>query len=225
MKQETIMTTNIEIITAYDLSLNNEVINLSQIQLLGNEKIAGVSLTLICELAYNALFAVVTQVYRLIINQFPEYHILLFTGNSAWQPDTRIVRHHKLWGAMRLRGIEIPKTKISDEIYLELEGKIKFFGVMQLSDSTVHVAVKTMLNEKCTYLVALPSHVDTQKTLEIGWTGSFSDDTDIIVNIYKQNGFLIKRYGEFDDPEKGVVLIGKPELIQQVARVGSISVA
>ena len=208
------MTTDIEVVTAYDLSLNNEVMNLNQIQLLGDEKLAGASWTLTWALAYDALLAAVSQVYSLIISKFPGYHVLLFTGNSAWQPDTRIVRYWKLWKAMRLNGIEIPQTNLSNEICLESEGKVKFFGAMQLSDSSIHVAVKAILNYRCTYLVALPYHIDIQEMLELGWTGIFSEDANIIVNIYKQNGLLIKRYGEFDDREKGLVVIGKPELIQ-----------
>jgi len=212
-----IMTTEIEVVTSCDLSLNNEVMDFKQIKLLGNEKLAGSSWTLVSMSAYDALFTIVSKIYSKIISKLPEYHVLLFAGNSAWQSDNRIIRYHKLWNALRLKGIEIPHTNLSNEVCLESEGKVKFFGAMKLSDSIIHVAVKVILNDRCTYLVALPCHIDIQEILECGWAGCFLEDDNFIINIYKKNGLLIKRYGEFDDREKGVVIIGKPDLIQMLS--------
>ena len=97
------MTTNIKVATATDLSISNEVMNFRRDSLPENVTLAGVSWLVTNTSAYDSLLSVLKIVFSLIRKLLPSYEIWLLVGNSAWQPDTRIVRHLKLWDAMKAR--------------------------------------------------------------------------------------------------------------------------
>lgn len=215
-KQVIIMTTDIRVVSASDLSDANEVINLSNIPLPEGMTLAGVCWFVVGYSAYEALLSVSRFVCGLIWKKLPDYKVWLFVGNSAWQPDTRIVRYRKLWGALAARGIKISHTNNTQEVMRETEGKLKFFGAAQLSELSIESAVKALLEEYCTYLIVLPSAVGPESILNIGWSGNITDDSEVIANLIKSGGLLIKRFGEFDDEERGVVAIGQPELVRNL---------
>lgn len=97
MKSEIIMTADIKVESAPDLLVNNEVFNIrcarkreGEVLSVASFLTAGAS----CELVSSVL----NYLYELIEKKLPDYDLWLFIGSSAWQPDTRIVRHRKLWG-------------------------------------------------------------------------------------------------------------------------------
>ena len=141
----------------------------------------------------------------------------MLAGSSAWQENSRIVRHHKLWGALKARGIEVPTSGRRTEVSVQRDTKLKFFGAAQVFDASLGLIVRVLLNERCAYLVAVPGQFDIDALLGTGWTGDFESDTDLILRLSSGLGVLLKSVGEFDDPEKGVVCVGQPSLIEQIA--------
>ena len=205
------MTTDIRVASAADLTIKNDVMSM---HVPDGIALAGVSWLVVGSSASEALLSVLRFVYSLIGKKLTGYKLWLLVGNSAWQPDTRIVRHHKLWGGLRARGIEVSHISNLQEAMLESGGKLKFFGAAQLSELSVVSVVKALSEERCTYLVALPSSFDPQNILEIGWSGEFAEDFNLIAYLLKSGAVLIKQLGEFDDKERGMVAIGQPEIVK-----------
>lgn len=213
MKQAITMTTDIRVVSAPDLSVANEVINLSCVPLPEDEVLAGVYWFSVGCSACEALQSVLRFVYGLIVKKMPGYRVWLLVGNSAWQPDTRIVRHRKLWGALTARGINISHSCNAQEVMREEDGALKFFGSVQLSELSTESVVNVLLEENCSYIVALPGTIEPDNFVDIGWSGDLSGDFKIIETLIKCGGLLFKRSGEFDDKEKGIVGVGQPALV------------
>lgn len=208
------MTTKIRIVSVPDLFTDNELINLGRMHLPEGNSLAGACWCVEGLSAYEALLFVLRVLYRLIGKTFPSYKVWLFIGNSTWQPDTRIVRFRKLWGALAARGIDIPHASGTQELMCELKGKLKFFGATQLSEFSVGSVAKALVEERCAYVVALPSCIGPEEILDIGWSGELAEDSKVIASLIEKDGLLIKRFGEFDDVEKGVLGVGRPELVK-----------
>lgn len=208
------MTTDIRVVSALDLFVDNEVMNLGRRHLPKGNTLAGVCWYVVDISACEALLSVLRFVYGMIGKKIPGYRMWLLVGNSAWQPDTRIVRYRKLWGALAARGIEISHASGMQEVMCESQGKLKFFGAAQLSELSVGSVAKVLLEERCTYVVVLPSSIGPEDILSIGWSGELAEDSEVIASLIKCDGLLIKRFGEFDDEERGLVSVGQPELIK-----------
>lgn len=216
MKLAIIMITNIKTISAMDLSVHNEVVDISYKRLPKGNVLAGISWSVVSSPAYEALLSTLRLVYSFITKKFSDYGVWLLVGNSAWQPDTRIVRYRKLWSALEIRGVKVSHTWHTQEIMHESEGKLKFFGATQLSELSVESTVSALLEEPCTYLIALPSEVWPKDVLKAGWSGNLKDDHVVIEFLFESDGLLIKRFGEFDDREKGLIAVGPLKVIKHI---------
>jgi hypothetical protein len=208
------MTTDIRVVSAPDLLVDNEVINLGYVRKQDGHALAGVSWSVEGVSTFESLLSTLRFVYGLIGKKLLDYRVWLFIGNSAWQPDTRIVRHRKLWGALAARGIEVSNTSEKQEMMCESDGELKFFGAAQLSELSVRSVSKAFLDERCTYLVALPNSIGPENILGIGGSGILREDSKFIDALIEHGGLLVKRYGEFDDNEKGVVAVGRPDIVK-----------
>lgn len=216
-KREITMITDIRVVSAPDLSVDNEVLNLSSIPLPEGKTLAGVCWFVVDYSVYEALLSVFRFIYGLICKKFPDYRVWLLVGNSAWQPDTRIIRYRKLWNALAVRGVKVSHSWNAQEVMHEKEGKLKFFGATQLSKLSVESVVKALLEERCSYIIVLPKAVGPESIIDIGWSGNLADDLDFIDALTRSGGLLIKRFGEFDDEERGMISVGRPALVNSLA--------
>ncbi|MDZ5436287.1 hypothetical protein T3H00_26925 [Pseudomonas fluorescens] len=202
----------IEIVIASDVTEENAVINTS----CARDKRAGrlsAASFLVPRESNGPLNVVLDFIFTLLSKKFPEQDIWLFVGNSAVQPDTRIVRYRKLWGGLKSRGLEvIGGMDFREEIVSDGEG-VKFFGATRLSDLSVESVVNIILSERCSYVVALPASFEFKKALELGWVGDLVEDLDYCYCVCEKNGLIFKNIGEFDDCQRGFVSIGSPQSI------------
>lgn len=208
------MTTNVRVVVAPDLFLDNEIINLRCARGLERQALAGVSWSVKGGVACEGLLSVLTFVYGLVKRRLLDHRVWLLVGNSAWQPDTRVVRYRKLWKSLAARGIEISNACEKQELMYELDGKLKFFGAIQLSGLYVRTVVDVFLQERCSYMSVLPGSTGIEGVLGAGWSGDIAADFNFITSLIERGGLLVKRFGEFDDEEIGVMAIGRPELVK-----------
>lgn len=207
------MTTNIRVAIAPDLFVVNEVMNFHQAHLPENRILAGASWLATESSPFDALLSVFKFVFGSIRKKLADHNVWLLVGTLAWQPNTSIVRHHGLWGALRARGLVLLNGSQYEEFVLESEGKLKFFGATKLSEDSAEGAVNILLREPCTYLIALPGDLSPRDIIEIGWLGSLADDSKIIDYIDATDGLLLKQIGEFDAHERGIVAVGQPRIV------------
>lgn len=209
------MTTPIKVESTVDIFSANNVMNFTQVSDKGLA-LGGATWLTSGVSHLESVTTVLRFVYDLILNNLRSDKFWLLIGSSTWQQDTRIVRHKKLWGALKARGIEIAGGKDAKEIALESQGKIKFFGAICLTESSLESVAKAIAEEQCAYLVASSEKSTIHDVLEVGWLGDFRDDTYLRAFAAEHDVVLFKRIGEFDDPERGLAAIAKPQILAKL---------
>lgn len=203
---------SIQVERAADLSVENPVMNFRGAQLSPDVSIAGANWLLAGLPPLEALHSVLGCLLRLISTKMPTHKCWLIIGSSAWQPKSRLVNHRKLWGALTVRGIEIPGDNRMQYTQEGGGGKLKFFGAVQISEFSVNAVTQALFEELCAYIVVLPDGCSPRALLEIGWSGRLSDDFALLERVSEADGLLLRRIGEFDDEEWGLVAVGKPRV-------------
>ncbi|EPN50953.1 hypothetical protein A244_18343 [Pseudomonas syringae pv. actinidiae ICMP 18807] len=210
-----IMTTDIRIASTFDISKGNEIINLAREFNVGGVVLSAASYSVSTEVKKPLAF-VLTFIYKAIVGKFPHYDVWLFLGNSATQPDTRMVRYKRLWGALRSRGFDIPGSNEFLEAMVEVSGGLKFFGAVLLSELSIETVADVVIDERCSYIVALPKKINVLNALDMGWSGEMSKDFERLRCVSKKKGIVFKRVGEFDDDERGFTAIALPKIIKEL---------
>lgn len=216
MKLVGTMTTDVRVIVTGNLFSDNDVINLDRISLHKCEILGGAAWLVEGGSSHKSLITVVEVIRSLVTDRLPDYKMWLLVGNSTWQPDNRIVRHRRLWSALVARSVEVSQVPDKLEVTHESINGIKFFGALPVATLSVDAVVNVMLSERSTYLIALPAHIIPVNMLEVGWSGEVADDLLLFSQLFEAKGLLIKRSGEFDDVEKGVVVVGLPEIVMRL---------
>lgn len=212
---EIIMTIDIQVVSTPDISIANDVINPRWTE--DDFKLVFSATNFLVADASNASLAgVLSFICRLIDKRLPEYDVWLLLGNSAWQPDTRIVRYRKLWGALKFRGDEISGGSGSQESVVEAYGKLKFFGALRFSELSIASLIDVIVEEPCLYIAATPKAFEFKCILDVGWSGSVAEDFSLCCQVCEENGLLFKQVGEFDDHEWGFISIGSPEIMEKL---------
>lgn len=212
------MTIEIKTTTADDISVVNEVLNFNCSHLPKEKIFSGASWVVPLAVSADALLLVTQFVFELIKQKLSGYTVWLLVGTATWQPDTRIVRHTKLWNSLKSRGVEISHVSSLQEVTVEGGGKVKFFGAAKLSDLSIPSVVKILLEERCTYISAVPDPIAIQGLLELGWSGDFDDDFELINYLGRNDGLIFKKLGEFDDLERGLAVVGTSMVVNELMK-------
>ncbi len=201
-----------------DVSKENETYNIGKNNLPENIKVAAASWLSTLGSRYDARLLVLRLIFSLVMTKIPGFTFWYFIGDSAWQDNTRIVRHKKLWKRLKSRGIEVTHFSDSYEEMLERDNKLKFFGAILLSELSIESVVKTLNEESCSYIVALPESANIKEALCLGWDIHGGFDKDLLRYVINNKGIIFKVVGEFDDPENGFVGLGVPELLKNLVQ-------
>lgn len=206
MNLEIIMTIDIQVSSTFDVFTKNEVVNLSPSHTASRVKLGAASF-LACVGMHESLTVVLGAVYDRINQVFPNYDMWLFIGNSAVQPDTRIVRYLRLWGGFKSRGFDLSFLSGSFENMIEIDGGLKFFGAVPFSKNSLAVVSDLIVGERYSYIAALPNSFDVRCALSKGWSGDISNDFDLICCACEKEALVLKKIGEFDDCERGFLAL------------------
>ncbi|WP_130903372.1 hypothetical protein [Pseudomonas sp. Sample_23] len=213
-KREIIMITEIKISRENDLSDPDQTINLN------GENRCRLKLTAASFVAsakpHDSLRAIFDFIHERVVENMPGYAAWLLLGNSAWQPGSRIVKYLGLWGGFKSRGIEVPQGSHSIVHTMERDGRLKFFGGIRLSDLSDGTILQAFLAERCSYVAIVPIDLDMEEALLIGWSGKISEDLMLFEYVAEGNGLLMAKIGEFDDLDRGVVAVGKRQVLDDL---------
>ncbi|RON99330.1 hypothetical protein BK674_17985 [Pseudomonas moraviensis] len=213
-KREIIMITEIKILRENDLSVPNQILNLNGDD--GNCRLKLSTAKFIASAKpYEALRAVFDFIHQRVVKNMPGYAAWLLLSNSAWQPDTRIVKYLGLWGGLKSQGIEVPQGH-SIMHTIERDGKLKFFGGVRVSDLSDGTILEAFLSERCSYVAIVPMDLDMKQALFNGWSGKLWEDLMLCEYVAEGNGLLMARVGEFDDLYNGVVGVGERHMLDKL---------
>lgn len=207
------MTTDIQVVSAPNLSVKNSVMNFRDVAFPADVVLAGASWLTVGESPTEALRVVLQFLLEEVRRRVSSFSVWLLVGHSAWQPDTRIVRHHKLWGSLKARGTNVPLVGLQQEVLLESEAGLKYFGAVPCSEFSVESVVQVLLKEYCAYLVLAPNNLDVMKIVKQGWSGELSEDFSLLSSVSQYGGLVLRKVGEFDDKEWGILAIGRPSVL------------
>ncbi|TFW34400.1 hypothetical protein [Massilia horti] len=211
------MITKMEIDSTHDIFCRNDVLNFEKLTG-ANYVLGGATWLASSPSDIESMTFVSRFVYDVVQRNLSGYQFWLLIGTTALQPDTRITRHKKLWGALKSRGIEIIDGIDAQEVTHELDGGLKFFGAVRLSESSLKSTAKAVMEEHCSYFLASPNEFSIRDLLNIGWSGDFFfNDTSLLAYAAEHEVVLFKPLGEFDDiGERGLGAIGKPQLLEKL---------
>lgn len=201
-----------------DLSVNNEIMNFSNIELLRKNILAGISWDFYLDSnSQDALVGALDCVCNRIEDNLVGMQPWLFIGTSTWQTDNRIVRFNGLWKSMKARGIPIPLTDTRHEVMMELNGELKFFGAIPLTGNFRELVISAYLEEAGAYLVYLPNkELGISSIIENGWYGYVPNDLEFILKVKMKNGLVVKLLDRSDTYEKTFIAFGSPDKIKAI---------
>jgi hypothetical protein len=148
----------------------------------------------------------------------------LFLAHGAWQPNTRIVKHHRLHGGFANSHLFDALTKAQDVEIESVEG-VRYATTVKLDETTLPMALKIIRREKISSVILL-SYVGrnwSEQTKEL-FEVAFPDNTNgpqtrinwpsLIISLCPQNNLLIKANGSKDDGELSLRIIGLTAIVR-----------
>jgi hypothetical protein len=210
------LTIDIRTVSTMDVSKENETYNISENLLPPNSTVSAIRWLSSSRNHFEARILVLRAIFSLILEKLPDLRLWCIVGDSAWQTDTRIIRHKKLFKRLKARGVEITHANSFIEEIVERDGKLKFFGAAQLSELSIESIVSLMAEESCSYLLAVPEEFGIQAITTRGWDACGTIDSSLLCSVVENNGLILKMIGTFDDPETGFVGLGMPDLVRKL---------
>ncbi|SAK98735.1 hypothetical protein AWB82_07236 [Caballeronia glebae] len=209
------MTTEITIGVADDAFSKNDLIRLERATFEETIALSAADWIAKREPQDAALIDVLHFVYRSLQQRMEGYHLWLLLGDTRWQDDTRIIRYRKIFNSLKVQGLDFERFPDRQEFMVEQCGKLKFFGAVLLGEDALVSVPETMQPGSCTYLLALPN-IAPDLSESSGWSGRLNTDFELIQSNVKNDGIIFQRVGYFDDPEVGLVALGKPDVVARL---------
>lgn len=157
----------------------------------------------------------------LVITRLADYEAWLLACHSAWQPDTRVTRHRKLWRSLEARGLVTPSGRQVREGLVESVDGLRFFGALQLGLGSLE-PVAAILEEECaSHLVALRRQDESVAAALVGsgWARpGVGPSPEVLEAVCSVGGVVFWPIGRFDDRDAGCIALAKPEVIDRVLR-------
>lgn len=202
---------------ARNLSVANDVLRLPSISEVGCILSGGCLLA--SHGARDAQETVLDGLMSLAQGQLHDARHWLMVGHDSWQPDTRITRHHKLWGSMAKR-ISLPTGQRSEEFLILGESGIKFFGYIDCDENQSRTILEVLRSERACTLV-LPCSQDAKKALTLSARRGWSRMTplpprEFIDAACSTDLLLYAPLGAFDDRRWGCAIVARPPRIDQL---------
>jgi hypothetical protein len=150
----------------------------------------------------------------------------LFLAHGAWQPNTRIVRHHRLRGGFTIPHQFDVLTKAQDIEIESIEG-LRYATAVKLDEATLPMALKIIRREKTSSFILL-SDVDrdwsgqTKQLFEVTFPDNINGPQtriswpSLIISLCPQNQLLIKANGSKDDGELSLRIIGLTPIVRSL---------
>jgi hypothetical protein len=215
------MTIKLEIRRAADVFADNEVMLLRGEARLRRMRIAGVAWLVEGEPVREAHRRSLSEATSLVMTKLAGYALYLLAAHSTWQPDSRVIRHRKLWGSLKARGLTIPDGREVEEGLVETSEGLRFFSALRLGSGPVDPVVAILEDEPASHLVALDTHADgvASELARSGWRRPpFGPSMDVLGAVCGVDGVVFWPIGRFDDREAGCAAFARTPVLNGLLR-------
>lgn len=145
----------------------------------------------------------------------PSWALWLLAAHKALQPDSSMVRHYRLWASLARRGIAIPTGKQLGQGLRTQDGRIRFFGAIELELNQLHALNPVMETESAVVAFGDSARIThaVEQLATNGWSVAREGVSEDILNVLcPREGSVLSVFGEFDDREVAVAIMGaKPK--------------
>lgn len=154
-----------------------------------------------------------SKLVNLIDTAFPHYNIWLLVSNSAWQPNSKVVKHLKLWKSFSKRGVDVSFCEKTIEVEVKSDEGIKYFGAIKINNNNIREVISVVKKEYMSFIISTDMEIlpYVDEFIKYGWAASTGYDVKFNTNamslICASKGLFIKVIGEFDDAEAGVSVV------------------
>jgi hypothetical protein len=163
---------------------------------------------------------------RRISDVLPGYRLWLLASHGAWQPDTERMRDLKLWRWLANGGMKTPARAQEVEVAKVHSHGVKWFAVAEVEGEELPIVDDIVSTEKASFLVAAPSSPALDAYLAAGWAeghpGNMIFWRDMALVASRERHLLFRPFGDFDDVEVGVNVIGALETIARLETDGQV---
>ncbi len=159
------------------------------------------------------------SVASVVLERLDGYLLWLLAAHTAWQPDSRISRHRKLWGSLKARGLPVPDGRCMEEGLVETAQGLRFFGALQLGLGSLGSVAAIIEAEHASHIVAVRSCDESivSGMLKDGWDlPEFGPSIPVLEAVCEADGVLLWPVGAFDDREVGYAAFAKPGVIDRM---------
>ncbi len=155
--------------------------------------------------------------FRRVFDALPDDRLWLLASQSAWQSDTIRMRRLKLWRWLENAGMKVPARAQGVELArADLRG-VRWFSVAEVAGEELAIAHDIVSTEQASFLVAAPEPPVLEDYLAAGWADGHPGDMtfwrDMALMTSRDGHLLFRPFGNFDDREVGVNVIGAPETV------------
>ena len=220
MKRETTMTIETRILLADDVFVENDVFMLSRKHYPESLTLSGVA-WLRREPASRAHRSAILQAADEVERALPGHRLWLLGAHTAAQPTSAVTRRRRLWKSLELRGVVTPSGTRTEEYAISEEAGYRWFGAIEITESSFSEVLAVIEAEKASLLVALPDEAGSTVTTIIasGWSSSrHGPPRDVLEPIADAQGIVFWLVGAFDDVEGGLVAFASRRTIERLLR-------
>ena len=165
----------------------------------------------------EARFELLKQCASRLLMQNPGWGFWLLAAHKTLQPDNRIVRHHRLWQSLQKRGTVLPAGKILDQGMRAQDNGVRFFGAIEFKLEQLEAVSAVLKTESAVVVAGDPSQIALVigQLSTNGWKiAPDSVSVDVINALCPSGGLVLAAFGEFDDNDVALAIMGRHELLR-----------
>ncbi|RYF30165.1 MAG: hypothetical protein EOO23_05740 [Comamonadaceae bacterium] len=178
---------------------------------------AGIELTFIGGDEFEAKLSALRYVVSMIRTVMLQPDCWVIAGHHAPQPDSRIVRHKKLWASL---GLSIAASdNQAFEWPVRFKDGLRFFGAVSKALVSDELLLALLEKSPMAWLVVGSKDVSTaiKQSLSAGWVESRSVIPDSLLMFAQDSEvFLIRDFGPTDDLAQGAIVVSRKKFLDQL---------
>lgn len=156
---------------------------------------------------------------QVLTTLLPGDELWLIAAHKTLQQDNRITRYNGLWKSLEKAGVVIPQGEIIGEFVLPSESGIRVFDAVRCDLEQLKAIHAVMIEAQTALIIMRKSQAKEVVKLLVqrGWAmTNTKPPQEVLESVCIYGGLVLEVYGEFDDPDVSIAVIGKTEVLRNL---------